>query len=80
MNVALRRIFFHTSAGFLTCKILKHGVNGFTSSSTEGMLRIFIALKNPSPSNGIENTKLGSKGKHVSHYTTEADIWRRYSE
>jgi hypothetical protein len=33
----------------LTCrKILRHGISGFTSHPTEGVLRIFIALKNPS--------------------------------
>jgi hypothetical protein len=35
---------------FLTCrKILGHGTSGFTSHPKEGVLRIFIALKNPSP-------------------------------
>jgi hypothetical protein len=36
--------------GSLTCsKILRHGTSGFTSHPMEGVLRIFIALKNPSP-------------------------------
>jgi hypothetical protein len=30
-------------------KILRHGTSGFTSHPKEGMLRIFIALKNSSP-------------------------------
>jgi hypothetical protein len=34
--------------GYLTCrKILRHGASGFTSHPKEGVLRIFIALKNP---------------------------------
>jgi hypothetical protein len=34
----------------LTCrKILRHGTSGFTSHPKEGVLWIFIALKNPSP-------------------------------
>jgi hypothetical protein len=34
--------------GPLTCReILHHGTSGFTSHSMEGVLRIFIALKNP---------------------------------
>jgi hypothetical protein len=34
----------------LTCrKILRHGTSGFSSYPKEGVLRIFIALKNPSP-------------------------------
>jgi hypothetical protein len=40
--------------GSLTCrKILGHGTSDFTSHPKEGVLRIFIALKNPSPSNGF---------------------------
>jgi hypothetical protein len=36
--------------GSLTChKILRHGISDFTFHLKEGVLRIFIALKNPSP-------------------------------
>jgi hypothetical protein len=35
--------------GSFTCrKILRHGTSGFTSHPKEGVLRIFIALENPS--------------------------------
>jgi hypothetical protein len=34
---------------FACRKILRHGTSGFTSHPKEGVLRIFIALKNPSP-------------------------------
>jgi hypothetical protein len=35
---------------FFTCrKILRHGTSGFTSDPKEGVLRIFVALKNPLP-------------------------------
>jgi hypothetical protein len=38
----------------LTCrKILRHGTSGCTSHLKEGVLRIFIALKNPSPWPGL---------------------------
>jgi hypothetical protein len=38
----------------LTCyKILRHGTSGFTSHPKEGVLRIFIALKNVSPRPGL---------------------------
>jgi hypothetical protein len=37
----------------------------------EGVLRIFIALKNPSPSAGSEHANLESNGKQANHYTTE---------
>jgi hypothetical protein len=44
----------------LTCReILQHGTSGFTSHSNEGVLRIFIALKNPSPWPGPNPRPLG---------------------
>jgi hypothetical protein len=47
MNLALGSIFVHTSKRFLTCcKILRHGADGFASTLNEGVLRIFMALKN----------------------------------
>jgi hypothetical protein len=49
--------------GFLTCKILRHGTSGFTSYPKEGVLRIFIELKNPLPRPGLT---LESSGK-ISH-------------
>jgi hypothetical protein len=50
MDLGLRSIFVHTLKGFLTCrKILRLGADGFTSPPYEGLLPIFIALKNPSP-------------------------------
>jgi hypothetical protein len=40
--------------GFLTCrKVLRHRTSGFTSRPKEGVLRIFIVLKNPSPRRGL---------------------------
>jgi hypothetical protein len=35
------------------------------------VLRIFIALKNPSPWPGFEPTTFGSNGQHTNHYTTK---------
>jgi hypothetical protein len=46
---------------------LRHGTNGFTSPPKEVVLRIFITLKNPSPSVGIEPANLGSSGEHANH-------------
>jgi hypothetical protein len=40
----------------------------------EGVLRIFIALKNPSPWPGFEPATFGSSGQHTNHYTTKATI------
>jgi hypothetical protein len=46
--------------GFLTChKILRHGTSGFTSHPKEGVLRIFIAIKNPSRLPGLNTRPLG---------------------
>jgi hypothetical protein len=38
----------------------------------EGVLRIFIALKNPPPWSGFEGATFGSSGQHTNHYTTKA--------
>jgi hypothetical protein len=59
-NLALRIIFVHTCKWFLTClKILWNGADGFTSPPKEGVLRIFIALKNQSPRPGLNPRTLG---------------------
>jgi hypothetical protein len=76
MNLALRSIFVHTSKGFLTClRILRHGADGFISRRKEGVLRIFIALKNPSHSAGYEPANVWSNVKHTHCYTTEDDLF-----
>jgi hypothetical protein len=46
---------------------LRHGTDGFTSPPKEVVLRIFITLKNLSPSVGIEPAKLGPSGEHANH-------------
>jgi hypothetical protein len=63
MNLALWSIFVHTSKGSLTChEILQHGAYGFTSAPKEGVLWIFVAIDNPSPSAGFEPANLGYSG------------------
>jgi hypothetical protein len=48
-------------SGNLTCrKNLRHWADGFTSPPKAVVLRIFIALKNPSPSAGFEHANLWS--------------------
>jgi hypothetical protein len=42
----------------------------------EGVLRIVIALKNPSPLTGFEPATFGFNGKHTNHYTTKATKFR----
>jgi hypothetical protein len=42
--------------------------------SKKVVLRILIALKNPSSSAGFEPVNLGSNGKHDNHQTTESDF------
>jgi hypothetical protein len=74
ITLASRSILVHTWKGFLTCrKILRHGVSGFSFPSKKVMLRIFIALKHPSPPARFEPAKPGSNGKHASYHTTEDD-------
>jgi hypothetical protein len=54
-----------------TCrKILRHGTSGFTSHPKEGVLRIFIALKNTLPCPGSNPRPLDQL--HTNHYTTKA--------
>jgi hypothetical protein len=44
----------------LTChKILQHGASGFTSHLKEGVLQIFVALKNTSHWPGLNQQSLG---------------------
>jgi hypothetical protein len=46
--------------GSLTCRnILRHRTSGFTSHPKEGVLRIFIALKNPTSRPGLNPRPLG---------------------
>jgi hypothetical protein len=72
MNFASRSIPFHNSKGSLTsCKSLWHGADGFTSSTKEGMLQIFTALKNTSTTAGFEPKNLGCHSKQANHETTE---------
>lgn len=49
-------------------------VDGFSSSSKDGVLRIFIAHKISSPSARTETAKVESDAKHASHYTTITTI------
>ena len=44
---------------------LRHGTDNFTSLPKEGVLRIFIALKNPTASAGFEPANLGIRGQHA---------------
>jgi hypothetical protein len=44
---------------FTCCKILQHGADGFTAHPKEDVLRIFIALKNPSPRPGLDPRTFG---------------------
>jgi hypothetical protein len=59
----LRNIFIHAR------KVILHAVNlRITSPPKEVVLRIFITLKNPSTSIGIEPANLGSSGEHANGY------------
>jgi hypothetical protein len=59
MNLTLRSISVHTCKWFFTSrKILRHGAGSFTSPK-EGLLLIFITLKNPSSSLSLNPRTLG---------------------
>jgi hypothetical protein len=59
-----------------TCrKILRHGNSGFTSHPKEGVLRIFIALKNSSPRPGSNPRPLGPMASILTT-TPPRSIWQ----
>jgi hypothetical protein len=71
-NFSLQAFPSHLQLIVLACrKVLGYGASGFSSHPKEDVLRIFIALENPSPWAGFERANLGSSGKHTKHYTTE---------
>lgn len=72
----LMKIFVRSSKGCLTCQreIFHLGADGFTYPPKEGLLRIFLALKNPPPSARTGLVILGSSGKQGRRYTTEDDL------
>jgi hypothetical protein len=60
--------------GCLTCrKLLRHGADGFASHPKEVVLLIFVAVKHPLLSAGIEPANLESIIKHFNQYTTDND-------
>jgi hypothetical protein len=63
----LRNISIDARKVLLDAVNLRHGTDGFTSPPKEVVLRIFIILKNPSTSVGIEPANLGSSGEHANH-------------
>jgi hypothetical protein len=58
--------------------MLRHGADDFTSPSKEVVLRIFIALKDPSLSAGVVPQNLGSNDKHDNYFTTDNNARRAF--
>ena len=57
---------FHvTLREFLHAVYLRNGTSGFTSLQKENVLRIFLALKNPTASVGFEPANFVTKGQHA---------------
>jgi hypothetical protein len=79
-------ILVYTSKWYLhAVKSYGIGSKAFTSPPKEGVLRIFIAFKIPSPSAACEPAILGSNNKHANHCTIKAtfnylDKYERKSE
>jgi hypothetical protein len=72
-EISLQSTFVDNYKCFSTCrKILRHGADGFTSRPKEVVVRIVIALKNPSPRPGSKLRIWGPICKLANHYTTEA--------
>jgi hypothetical protein len=61
---SLRNISIYARKVLLHAVNLRHGTDGFTSPPKEVVLRIFITLKNPSTSAGIEPA---TSGEHANH-------------
>jgi hypothetical protein len=67
--------FVYSSLWDFKSKILRHGTFPlYFPFREEDVLRIFIALKNPSPWPGFEPATFGSSGQHTNHYTAKATI------
>jgi hypothetical protein len=66
INLVLRSIFFsYFPSDYLhAINLTTRGGSDFTSPQEEGVVQIFIALKNPSPLPGFEPTNLGSNDNH----------------
>jgi hypothetical protein len=60
---------------FICHKILWHGTSCFTSNPKDGVLQIFIALKNPSPWSG---SNLQPLGPVASTLTTTPTRWQEF--
>jgi hypothetical protein len=74
--------------GSLTCrKILLHGNLAFTPHSQESVLRIFIAIRNPSPRPGLNPRPLGPVASTLTTisprrriHTLRGERYRRWSQ
>ena len=66
--------------GFLHAVNLRHGTNGFASLPKEGVLRVFLSLKNPTASAGYESANLCTKGQHATSRPPKplAMIWETF--
>jgi hypothetical protein len=59
--------FYGKCTDLLHAVKLRHGTDGFTSPPKEGMLRNFVARKNPKASPGFEPANSGTRGQHANH-------------
>jgi hypothetical protein len=59
MRILCIQYLWYVNGSFTCRKILRHGTFGFTSCLKEGVLQIFIVLKNPSPWPGLKLRPLG---------------------
>jgi hypothetical protein len=59
MRILLIQYLWYVNGSFTSSKILRHGTSGFTFQPKEGVLPIFMALKNASPRPGLNPRPLG---------------------
>jgi hypothetical protein len=69
------RYLSYVNGPFTCSKFLQHGTSGSTSHPKEGVLRIFIALKNPSPQLSLNLQPLGPVASTLT--TTPQRWWGR---
>jgi hypothetical protein len=85
MRIVRIQYLWYVNVSFTCRKILRHGTSGFTSNPKEGVLVIFISLKNPSPRPGFNPRPLGTvtstltttpQRRHVLECDDEDWLWR----
>jgi hypothetical protein len=76
VNSVYEVLFSYLKASLTCRKILQHGTYGFTSPPKEVVLRIFIYIKSPSSSSGLNSRTLGPMASAVTTRPPTATGWK----